>query len=795
MAAQRPAVLIYQEFAALSTTPAIPQLPSLIGGPCYWVQDYPEDKANIQISSKYGTLQAANPYTAPVANVTTITLTDAPNNKVGAVLDSTSVVLTLGAPRVEIAKYGVGGLAATGTTATSSAVLTIGSGSFVTAGVQAGDTCVLTDGSANKLVMTVRSVLALSLTFTSEIPAGAFTPGASTTYRVERTLADTTVSGYVAVSGNTISIKGGMQISVAGTLYTVNYASIYVGYRALRTDLAKINTLDGPLDIVGTLGKIDARNPLAVGASAAFANTNTALQFFGISSDDSAGYLAMRQAVSSRKDTYAIALLTNDLTVITSFGLEATNLADPTYVVSQGISQKFRCVMAGGIALPTTTLLTQDAATGATKALTGSAPANVRQLTLPTGDLIADGVLPGDTLTVTISATPANIALASYIVTQVVSATVLEVATDLGTTGSSNITAVIKVGATTTDRRASTAYTAATSAVLTDLELELLDLNATFVDSGVIPGDLIKMPKTPTAGVYTTYDTFTVATVVSNQRLRIVNAGKNTVTVQSELPHGATRTSPVTAVPTTATLHYQVIRALDKAGQVTALQAIPTSLANKRVSLMWPDLCVVDGVVDGSLARAVATVPTAAPALPSYYLACVVAGLSSALPSHQGLTNMGVASIASLLDSTPYFSETQISAISNSGWMVFQQDTEEALPYIVHQLTTDVSTLEFSEFSMVKNFDYVSRFMAGILQPFIGPWNVNDSTLGFIASALNTGITSLKSATRVRIGAPINSGKLVSVTASTVSKDRAVAKMQVDFPAPLNTAELHIVSG
>ena len=41
MAAQRPVVLVFQEFATLSSSPATPELNVLVAGPAYWIQDFP----------------------------------------------------------------------------------------------------------------------------------------------------------------------------------------------------------------------------------------------------------------------------------------------------------------------------------------------------------------------------------------------------------------------------------------------------------------------------------------------------------------------------------------------------------------------------------------------------------------------------------------------------------------------------------------------------------------------------------------------------------------------------------
>jgi hypothetical protein len=266
--------------------------------------------------------------------------------------------------------------------------------------------------------------------------------------------------------------------------------------------------------------------------------------------------------------------------------------------------------------------------------------------------------------------------------------------------------------------------------------------------------------------------------------------------VANELPHGVSRNSPTTAIPTTEVLTYRITRSLDKAGQVDELVLVTQSIASRRVVNVWPDLCDVGGLVDGSLPRDPLAPTTAQPAAsqPGYYLACAVGGMTAGLPSHQGFTNLGIAGISKIYNSNTYFSDKNITDISNGGWFVFQQDTPAALPYVVHQLTTDVSTLQSGEYSMVKNFDFVSLFFADILDDYLGIWNINPETIGFISASVLAGIDNLKLRRRPRIGAPLIDATLVSIGVSPASADRIEIFVEAQFPAPLNIIAIHLVS-
>ena len=94
---------------------------------------------------------------------------------------------------------------------------------------------------------------------------------------------------------------------------------------------------------------------------------------------------------------------------------------------------------------------------------------------------------------------------------------------------------------------------------------------------------------------------------------------------------------------------------------------------------------------------------------------------------------------------------------------------------------------------MVKNFDFLAKFFAAILDPFIGPWNVNEETLGFMRQAVNSGIAQLKLRRVARIGAPLIDAQVISLAVSTASPDRVEIYMNATRPTPLNVIGLHIV--
>lgn len=795
----RPVVLVSQELATPSVSPTNPDLNSLVVGPAYWIQDYfvpgtttYEDKTDILLASAYGTLEG-NPDTALPTGAAVITVVEPPNNTVGAVLDSASVSIFFDNARVRI----VSGTKLTTTTLTPNVVdsLETSPTTWNTAGVGkvvAGDRLIIVDTAGPTVIArTIASVVSdTQLTLTSDVTGGTFVPAANQHWSIERRINDTAIaSSFFTVTGNIVKINGSITLPVTGQgNKLVTYAAAYEQYRSLRQDLTELDTVVSVAEIESKIGRIDARNPLAAATFVGIQNTTSVIQFIGVTADTLVGHTAVSDHISARPDVYAIVPLTTDVSIFAMWNADCIGLALPDE--THGRPQRFRVVIGNGT-LPVTKTIVAASATGQSIQTVGTSPTDIVKITFPSAILLTGGVIPGDILTIG-GDSGVTSRIGSYTIAAVISATVLKVntATPFPAAESGNLTTtVIYHSDGTTVRIASASYTgtvtAADASPGDDLYLTLKDSSATFVASGVAAGDLIKIPSNPNATITSAsvFNTFVVASVISDQRLLIANNGQDQSTVENELPHGAYRVPPATpnTLVSTTTINYKIVRTLNKGQQVTDLVAVAASFNSKRTIMVWPDLCDVAGVVGGTRQ-------------PGYYLSAAVGGMTAGLPSQQGFTNLGIAGVSQIYDSNTYFSDAQLTDISNGGWYVFAQQTPQSLPYTIHQLTTDPSTLESGEFSVVKNFDFVSLFFVDILEDFLGQYNVTLDTLTLIKSALNTGGDLLKLRSLSKIGAPLTSFSISDIGVSPNSGDRVIIHLAVGLPKPLNVIELHLVA-
>ena len=774
MAIVRPKVRIVQEFASQSTTPASPDLNVLLIGPAYNVQDYTaSNKANLQAGTygdpKAATATTGEPVGLPLSGSPAVTISSPPNDIIGAILDSSSVHIYLENIKVHISAVST----TPGVSLTDNSTTVTASGAtFVTDGVKAGDRVVITDTAGGitieKVVASVTSETVLELTsnFTvsgTDINGNPYT-GFSTTatniaLRIERSLSDGLELGssYITVTGQQVDIDGGAQVTEGTLTATLHSADVYMEYRSLRQDLAKVTLINSSAEITSTLGAVDERNPLAVAAFVALQNTNTPVQVWGILKDDLnggsdrlLGYTEARDGIASRDDIYCIVPLATESSVIGLFKDHVVALADPDI-------SRFRIAIGSGELATTKTVSPQ--ATGATEEY-ASDPIDIFIDTAHTdtgSGFITAGVKAGDTLTIVGGAV---LGAGTYTVRRVISEDILQIDQVFGAAGADTLTSYT-IGSVVSE--------ASTPAVTSRKALRvLLDNGATFLTSGVIAGDYVEVPAAGQVDFSGATDTYVIEQVLSENRVLIAGT-------EGELP------STTAGAPSASEL-YRIGRSLDKDGQVAELEAITQAYNQSRLVMVWPDKVLVSGVTNAKTG--------VQSQLPGYYMAAAVGGMVAGNAPHQNFSSLSINGFDQIFNSSGYFSDSQIDKLSAAGWYVILQDTPASAPYCVHSVTTDPTSLETSELMIVKNFDYVSLFYKGLLKPFLKGYNVTEDTLDLIKDAFDSGTTELKSQVRPKLGAPLISGSLVSIEVLAGSADHVQLVGEVQLPRMLNLLTL-----
>lgn len=283
----------------------------------------------------------------------------------------------------------------------------------------------------------------------------------------------------------------------------------------------------------------------------------------------------------------------------------------------------------------------------------------------------------------------------------------------------------------------------------------LVDSAANFVTDGVVAGDTVVIVSSRNN---TVVGSTTVTQVLNNHMVQLAFANTRADTNVS----------------------YYIRRVYNRTQQAANVKAASATFNSKRVINIQPD--VVGVSVDGVTKY-----------LPGYYLAAAVGGMVAGFPVQQGFTNIGVAGITDLRHSNYYFTKAQLNTMAESGTFLFVQDSQGGIPYCRHEMTTDVSVLQYRELLVVKNWDFASYYFYDKMKPFIGSWNITPDTLNTIRQTLNASISLLKGKKLPKIGPPLLNGTITTLEQDANNKDTVNVVINIELVYPLNYLAIYLV--
>lgn len=285
--------------------------------------------------------------------------------------------------------------------------------------------------------------------------------------------------------------------------------------------------------------------------------------------------------------------------------------------------------------------------------------------------------------------------------------------------------------------------------------LTLLSSASYFLTDGVVPGMFVNI--SAPSGVTGRY---LIASVNSQTNITLASPGPSTSAT------GVT---------------FLIDKNLTKDDQATFMAAYASSIGSRRLVVTWPDIVKIPV---GSNIRP----------LPGYFLGCSVGALTTALPTQQGFTNTSVAIYTGVVNSSKYFSNTQLNVIAGGGVMIFVQDVlDVSALYIRHQLTTDMSAIKFQEYSITKNVDFIAKFIRTNHTQFPGKYNVVDAAFDDLKTSATGIIKFLRDDTKQpKIGGVIKSGQLISAEQDPSNIDAIIENWSLDIPIPLNNLDITI---
>lgn len=559
-------------------------------------------------------------------------------------------------------------------------------------------------------------------------------------YHIQRNADDKTLvrdTDYTA-SVIAITLEAGLQTDGLDIIS----ADVYADYRALRTDLAAQPREYGSVtDLEATfgVGQIKPANPLAYGLSLMLQNTVTPVSGLGLSADyatDEALAFTKASDALALVDLYAIALLSHSPVVHTMFKNHVEQLSAPDRKLERIALVNSKLILVSVLQEESTTVDTENNSRGIVGTQINGINDGIAlsKLTTPTSDLFED-VAPGDKVVVQ---SGTNVTPGTYAVDSVDDTENVTLDSAFATGAATDIQFyIIRLDGLGADGK--TFY----------------DRNASYLTDGIAAGHYLSILSGSLEGRYQ------IGSIVSDKELVLESA--------------------VFGVAASVdSINYQVDRDFTKAEQAANVKGYGESIGSRRVVHTWPD--VLKAPVGLSIED-----------LPGYFAGSVVAALVTGLPTQQGFTNLAVSGFLGLDHSSRYFSESQLDIIADGGNFILAQDGPNQPLYVRHQLTTDRSAIKFQELSVTKNVDFIAKFLRTTYAPFIGVYNIVDSTIDTLKTTATAAISFLKDKTIFpKIGGVIRSGSLILIEEDPNQLDTVNMRFGFQIPLPLNNIDIVI---
>jgi hypothetical protein len=606
------------------------------------------------------------------------------------------------------------------------------------AGIVAGDILVVV-GGANDGRYVVRSKTdANNLVLQSPLPSAL----TGMSYKIHRAVSEIVLqpSQFTADSA-AVTLGASIDVVIGAASFQIMSGTVKASYRALRNDLSgSVVEYSRLSDVQAQFGvdQITPANPLAFGLSMMLQNTTTPVNGLGLDGAAvSNEVLSFQNAadVLALTEMYAIVPLSQNPVVAQLFKSHVEGLSQPD-AKKERVAIVNRLLISSETMMPASTLVSTVAGSRIivnTQTDGAGALANPAVLNDATVDQFMNVQL-GDMVVVTGGT---NAVVGDYPVASKASSNQLTV------TGS------IFTGACT-----DLAYYIVRQDGLGADGQTFYDRNAAFLSSLVVAGMTLEIMAGPLLGSYK------IASVSSDKQLML-----------AQVPG-------VTSLK--AGLEYRITRVMTKTEQANVMKGYSASLGSRRVVNVWPD------VLQAPVGQTIYDVP-------GFYGACAIGAMTSGLPTQQGFTNLSVSGFLGLKHSTGYFDDAQLDIIADGGTLIFAQAGDQQPLYVRHQLTTDRSAIKFQEYSITKNVDFIAKFLRQTYAPFIGKYNIVETTMDELRGTAKAAITFLKEDTRLpRIGGVIRSGQLTVLEQHPTQIDTVRMRFKLDIPVPLNNLDITI---
>lgn len=281
--------------------------------------------------------------------------------------------------------------------------------------------------------------------------------------------------------------------------------------------------------------------------------------------------------------------------------------------------------------------------------------------------------------------------------------------------------------------------------------------NGDFVANGVQAGDILRCQYVGDGFGNYTYSEYVIDEVQAEDQIRLLTGPGGPITVASK---------------------FEIWRNLTATEEAAEVGKQAGAWGDRRIRAVWPDR-VEDGgdVFEG------------------YHLCATLAGLTSGVLPHQGLTNLEITGYTNMNRTIQKFNRTQLDAMAVKGVWIVTQDPIEGDVYTRHAVTTaDYDDLNKREEMITRNVDSISYRFKDHFKPFIGVTNVTPSTLEVLRLEARSLIQVLKTTNvTVNLGAQLIDAEVTDLRQHITLKDNVTMNVNLTVPYALNVLAIRLV--
>lgn len=219
-------------------------------------------------------------------------------------------------------------------------------------------------------------------------------------------------------------------------------------------------------------------------------------------------------------------------------------------------------------------------------------------------------------------------------------------------------------------------------------------------------------------------------------------------------------------------LTYDIVKKYTKDEQAQKYAEYASSIADRRMSILYPD-CYQDA--DGIT-------------LPGYFICAARAGWRAGRIPQEPMTNAFLTGFYKLLrtDRDKYFRDSHFDKMASGGVEIYLQTNEGSNIRCRHQLTTDMESINKQEESATCCVDTACKLLKAAIRPLIGRYNIGQDLFSVIHTRIAGVRTLVVDRPMAKFGSILKSFEIKTLAQDPANSDGLILEIETETQKPFN---------